>query len=154
MILVSACLVGKNVKYNGKNNKNNDVLEYLKDKEYIEFCPEELGGLPTPRSPVEIKGGDGLTVFNDEARVVSISGEDYTEAFVKGAKKSLDIALNNNVTLAILKSNSPSCGKNCIYDGSFSNKIINGNGVTAEILLKNNIKVISEHYVKNICNIK
>ena len=150
MILVSACLVGHNTKYNGGNNRNEDVLEFLKDKEYILCCPEQLGGLSTPRLPAEIRNGDGLKVLEGEAEVININGENCTLNFIKGAEETLKLALKNNITVAILKSMSPSCGKACIYDGSFSNKAISGNGVTSQILARNGINVLTEDDVKKI----
>lgn len=134
MILVSACLVGENCKYNGKNNKNDKVIEFLKDKEYIKICPEVLGGLETPRYPSEIQGD----------KVINIKGEDVTEYFQKGAEETLKIAMDNNPSLIILKAKSPSCGCGEIYDGSFSEKLITGNGITCQLLYDNGYKIITE----------
>ena len=136
MIIVSSCLLGKNCKYNGGNNKSNKLIEYLKDKEYIEVCPEVLGGLKIPRQPSEIKNDLDRKVINKEGRNV-------TKYFANGAKKTLKIAKKNHADVAILKSRSPSCGLGKIYDGTFSSKLVDGNGITTELLLKNNIKVIS-----------
>lgn len=147
MILVSACLVGENTKYNGGNNRNEDVLKYLKDKEYILCCPEQLGGLSTPRLPSEIQGGDGATVLANNAKVNNVEGNTVTDEFIHGAEETLKLAKTQNVELAILKSKSPSCGCGKIYNGSFIGKTIIGNGVTAELLLKNGIKVITEEDV-------
>lgn len=139
MIIVSACLCGIDCKYNGGNNKNNKVLQFLKDKEYKMICPEELGGLPTPRIPSEIVLKD-----NGFLSVITKEGKDVTLNFSLGAEKSLEIAKSIGATFAILKSRSPSCGKAIIYDGTFTGRLKNGNGITADLFIKNNIKVISE----------
>lgn len=133
-ILVSACLLGTNCKYNGGNNLNQQVLTFLKGHQIIPICPETLGGLPIPRPPAEIVNG---IVINKEGKSVDIE-------FKKGAEKALKKALEEKVDLAILKANSPSCGSNQIYDGSFSGKKIPGNGVFVKLLKENGIKVITE----------
>lgn len=139
-ILVSACLLGKNCKYNGGNNLNQGVLDFVEGHEAIGVCPEQLGGLSTPRLPAEIVDG---VVTNKEG--VSVDAE-----FRKGAQAALAAALENKVDLAILQSRSPSCGVKEIYDGSFSAKKIKGQGVFAKLLSAHGIKVldaedVSEH---------
>lgn len=135
MYIVSACLVGVNCKYNGENNKEDKIINYLKDRNYVPICPEQLGGLTTPRNPVEIVGDKAL----DE------KGIDYTNHFIKGAKESLKIVqLMNGIEGIILKEGSPSCGSNKIYDGSFSNHKIKGMGYTAKLLKEKKYKVMSE----------
>lgn len=131
-ILVSACLLGKNCKYNGGNNLNQGVLEFIEGYEVIGVCPEQLGGLSTPRLPAEIVAG---LVTNKEG--VSVDNE-----FRKGAQEALAVALENKVDLAILQSRSPSCGVKEIYDGSFSGKKIKGQGVFAKLLSARGIKVL------------
>ena len=131
-ILVSACLLGKNCKYNGGNNLNQGVLEFIEGHEVIGVCPEQLGGLSTPRLPAEIVAG---VVTNKEG--VSVDNE-----FRKGAQEALAVALENKVDLAILQSRSPSCGVKEIYDGSFSGKKIKGQGVFAKLLSARGIKVL------------
>ena len=131
-ILVSACLLGKNCKYNGGNNLNQGVLEFIEGHEVIGVCPEQLGGLSTPRLPAEIVDG---VVTNKEG--VSVDAE-----FRKGAQTALAAALENKVDLAILQSRSPSCGVKEIYDGSFSGKKIKGQGVFAKLLSAHGIKVL------------
>lgn len=144
-IIVSACLLGKKCKYNGKNNFNEKIIEFLEDREYIEVCPEVLSGLSTPRLPSEIEDGfSGDDVIKGRARVFSVEGSDLTDYFISGAEKTLDIALKNEVELAVLKESSPSCGSGMIYDGKFNNKKKIGRGVTSALLEKNGIKVISE----------
>lgn len=134
IILVSACLLGTNCKYNGKNNKNDKVLEYIKDKYVIPICPEVFGGLSIPRIPSEIKDN---SVINKE-------GIDVTKYFVNGSKKTLDIAKALDIKKAILKQKSPSCGCGKIYDGTFSGNIIDGDGITTRLLKENGIEIITE----------
>ena len=131
-ILVSACLLGTNCKYNGGNNLNQSVLGFIEGHEVIGVCPEQLGGLSTPRLPAEIVDG---VVTNKEG--VSVDNE-----FRKGAQEALAVALENKVDLAILQSRSPSCGVKEIYDGSFSGKKIKGQGVFAKLLSARGIKVL------------
>ena len=134
MKLVSACLLGVNCKYDGSNNRNEKVISLLKDEILIPVCPEQLGGLSTPRVPSEIKGD----------RVYSIEGKDLTENFIKGAKETLRIAKLYGVKEAIFKDGSPSCGVNYIYDGTFKGVRIKGKGITTRLLEREGIKVISE----------
>ncbi|CEH35743.1 DUF523 domain-containing protein [Romboutsia lituseburensis] len=144
MILVSACLLGINCKYNGDNNKDFKVLEYLKDKEFIIVCPEQLGGMSTPRDPSEIIRLDGDAVINGETSVITNKRLDVTKKFKLGANETLKIAKLYNCKEAILKEGSPSCGSNYIYDGTFTGKKRDGIGVTTSLLKHNGIKVISE----------
>lgn len=132
-ILVSACLAGVDCKYNGGNNETKKIIELIKNNDVILVCPEQLGGLKTPRDPAENIGN----------KVITDKGVDVTKEFNKGAEEVLKLAQKFNVKKAILKSRSPSCGMGKIYDGTFSGKQIDGNGVTAELLLKNGIEVIS-----------
>lgn len=144
MIAVSACLLGIDCKYSGGNNRNENVIEFVKDKPFIAICPEQMGGLCTPRNPSEIKGGRGEDVLNKKATVISNTGADVTDNFVKGAVESFKLAELSGVDMAILKNGSPSCGSSRIYDGSFSGVKISGEGVTTALFRKNGIKVISE----------
>ncbi len=135
-ILVSACLYGHCCKYDGTSNLLKDkYFQILKNTgRLIPVCPEQLGGLPTPRIPSEIRDGK---VFNQE-------GEDVTAQFELGAEKTLAIARENGVRVAILKQGSPSCGCKKIYDGTFSGNKITGEGVTARKLVENGIPVFDE----------
>lgn len=137
---VSACLVGKNTKYDGGNNYNKYVMEYLKDKDVILICPEVFGGLPTPRIPSE--------QIND--KVINSKNEDVTKQFNDGALISLKKLQEENVTVLILKERSPSCGYKKIYDGTFSKTIIDGNGVFASLALKNGFTIYTESDIENI----
>jgi len=139
-ILVSACFLGINCKYDGTSNKNEKILKLTKDFILIPVCPEILGGLPTPREPAEQK----------EKRVITRSGKDITKYFEKGAKEVLKIVKILKIKKAILKQKSPSCGCGKIYDGTFSGKLIKGDGVTARLLKENKIQVFSEEdFVKD-----
>ena len=135
MILVSACLLGKNCKYTGGNNRHEKVLAWLAGKDYIPFCPEQAGGLSTPRPPSEIRGD----------RVFSVEGNDVTDNFRLGAEKALAVCVEQDVTGAILKEGSPSCGCHLVYDGTFTGKKIPGMGVTARLLQEHGIEVLSEN---------
>lgn len=144
MILVSACLLGINCKYNGNNNKNEKVIKHLNGKLFIPICPEQLGGMPTPRHPCEIIHNGGLDK-KECIKVINNQNKDKTQKFINGANESLKIAKLYNCKKAILKEGSPSCGSNYIYDGSFTSSKINGEGITTSLLKKNGIKVISEN---------
>ena len=147
MIIVSACLLGENCKYSGGNNKSENVIKYLEDKEYILVCPEQLGGLSTPRNPSEIityGNKDGNDVLSGCTKVLSNKGIDVTKNFIQGAEETLKIAKEHNAKTAILKAGSPSCGYKKIYDGSFLGNKIQGMGVTAAILNKENISLLDE----------
>lgn len=132
-VIVSACLLGEPCRYDAKSCPNEEVLEYLKDKQVFAVCPEVLGGLTTPRSSCEIVCGE----------VISKEGIHRTQEYIKGAKEVLALANSNHIDTAILKSKSPSCGYGEIYDGSFSFKLVKGNGICAEMLVNNGIKVIN-----------
>ena len=136
-LLISACLMGFNCKYNGRNNAlPEDVLQALRRRyRLIPVCPEAAGGLPTPRAPSERLG----------SRVINRDGQDVTAAFQRGAELAVRLAERFGTRFALLKSNSPSCGNGTIYDGSFSGRLVPGDGVTAEYL-KNKSLIISENY--------
>lgn len=131
-IMVSACLLGENCKYNGGNNFNKNVIEFVKEHEVVAVCPEVLGGLSVPRNPAEIVNGVVMTKEH-----ISVDQE-----FRKGAEIALKQALDEQINMAILQPRSPSCGIKQIYDGSFSGKLIEEKGVFAEMLSKAGIKLI------------
>lgn len=138
MYIISSCLVGVNCRYDGKNNIDSRLVEMVNSGKAIALCPEILGGLLIPREPCEIvKNSKGISV-------VGKSGEDYTEAFTLGAKKTLEICRIVGVNGAILKSRSPSCGSSEIYDGRFSGVTIKGSGLTASLLRSDGIEVYDE----------
>lgn len=134
MKLCSACLLGIDCKYNGNNNSNDKIIELSKKEELIPVCPEQLGGMSTPRIPSEIKGD----------KVLSWNGLNITEKFEKGANEVLKIAKLYGVKEFIGKQGSPSCGCGKIYDGTFSNKLKKGNGITASLLKKEGFKITTE----------
>ena len=138
MYIVSACLLGDNVKYNGGNNYTEKVVEFLKDKEYITVCPEVEGGFPCPRDPAE-RVGD---------LILNKKGKDITEPFISGARRCAERVTEtvplDQIDGAILKARSPSCGEGVIYDGTFSGVLIRGDGVFTEILKELGIRVITE----------
>jgi len=142
-ILISACLVGINCKFNGENNLlNKDVLDEISKRFHLLFvCPEVYGGLSTPREPAEMKNG---------AVVCKFSGKDVSKNFKSGAEICLRIAKLNGCKKAILKSKSPSCGSGQIYDGSFSKRLILGDGITAKLLKENEILVYGEDEIAGL----
>ncbi len=133
-VLCSACLLGINCRYNGESKSNDKVIELAKKEILIPVCPEQLGGLSTPREPAEQQG----------ERVITKSGREVTENFLRGAEQVLKLAKLLNIKEAVLKQKSPSCGCGKIYDGTFSDRIIKGDGVTTDLLKKNGIKVVTE----------
>jgi len=143
LYLISGCLCGVNCKYNGKNNLNKICLKLLEEGKAILVCPEQLGGLTTPRIPAEIIGS-AEGVLKGTGKVVNKNNIDVTKEFIKGAMETLNIAKKSNIKEAILKEGSPSCGVNCVYDGSFSGNKIKGHGITAKLLKENGIEVISD----------
>ena len=133
-ILVSACLMGYNCRYKGDNCLCDKVMALQEDNELIPVCPEQEGGLPTPRDPSEIV----------KDKVISKSGKDVTAGYTKGAEFALKLAQDNKIDLAIMKAQSPSCGCGVIYDGTFTGNKIPGNGITSQLLIDNGFKVITE----------
>lgn len=148
-ILVSACLLGLNCKYNGENNLNTECLDLLKKHQLVPVCPEQLGGLCTPRAASEIIDGTGESVLEGLSKVVDKEGIDETAGFLQGAFETLKLYNTFECELAVLKARSPSCGRGKIYDGTFSGTTRAGNGVTVELLLRNGIKVLTEEELKN-----
>ena len=134
MKLCSACLLGIKCRYDGNVKKNNKVIKLTKKEVLIPVCPEQLGGLTIPRESTEIKKG----------KVFTQSGKDVTENFQKGAQEVLKIVKLLDIKEAIFKTKSPSCGSGQIYDGTFSGKLTQGDGITTRLLKKNNIKIITE----------
>lgn len=137
MILVSACLLGMNCKYDGGNNYNQKVFDLVKEGKAIPVCPEQLGGLSTPRIPSEVKVIDG------KRYVITKEGKDVTKEFERGAMEVVNMAKKLNVEKVILQPRSPSCGVGKIYNGDFNKTLIDGNGITAELLIQNGIDVIT-----------
>ena len=144
MIIVSACLAGCRCRYDGGQKTDPRIERLVARGLAIPVCPEQLGGLATPRSPCEIPNGAGADALLGQARVFSRDGEDVTENFLKGAHETLRICKMTGAKAAVLKAQSPSCGCGLIYDGTFSGKKREGDGVTAALLRKNGIQVLSE----------
>ena len=144
-ILVSACLLGINCVFDGSSNINKLILELMEKHLLIPVCPEQLGGLSTPRDPQDIIQGSGEDVLLGKAKVVTINGKDVTENFKKGASEVLEVAKINKVKIAIFKENSPSCGVHFIYNVKHNQKFkTSGKGVTTALLLENGLRIISE----------
>ena len=147
MILISACLAGLNVRYNGTNSLDEKIQKLLLENKAVTVCPELLGGFSTPREPAEIVGGNGEDVLDGKATVIERSGRDVTELYLKGAYATLQKALEVGATQVVLKENSPSCGSAEIYNGEFNGTKIVGEGVTTALLRRNNIVVLSEENI-------
>jgi uncharacterized protein YbbK (DUF523 family) len=142
-MLVSSCLLGAGCAYDGHSRKNPRVLEFCSGKKFTPVCPEVLGGLGCPRETHEILGGSGSDVLKGKARVVSFSGVDRTDLFLKGAEEVLKIARNSGCSTAVFKENSPSCGVKRVYSGNFDSTKVPGHGVTSAILENAGIRVVS-----------
>lgn len=139
-ILVSACLLGVSCRYDGKAKPVKEVIALKEKYNLIPVCAEIMGGLPTPRIPCEIKNG----------RAVNRNGEDKTDEYVRGAEEVLRLARLFGCDTAVLKARSPSCGNGEIYDGSFSGRLISGDGICAELLKANGIKIFNETQISEI----
>ncbi|WP_222927957.1 DUF523 domain-containing protein [Colwellia ponticola] len=137
-ILVSACFLGDRVRYNGivKTLEDKLLLQWQQQGRLISICPEVISGLPVPRPPAEIN--------QTTKQVMTIDSVDVTEQFNEGAQKALLLCQRHNISFALLKESSPSCGSSSLYDGTFSQQKIKGEGVTTQLLRKNNIEVYSE----------
>ncbi|MBL4561597.1 MAG: DUF523 domain-containing protein [Labilibaculum sp.] len=148
MIIVSACLAGCECRYDGKNNEVPEIKNLVLKNKAIALCPEELGGLSTPRMPCEI------VKINTEFRVIGQDHNDYTNQFTKGAEIVTNVAKALNCKTVILKANSPSCGYGKIYDGSFTGKYRKGNGITSQLLTNNGVQILNEENFHSILNNK
>ena len=147
-VIVSACLLEVNCKHDGGNNFSRELVDELFDKAVlIPVCPEQLGGLPTPRIPAEIAGEEGYSVLKGKAGVYNRAGMEVTSSFLKGAEETLKLARLYRINAALLKSGSPSCGSGRIRDGSFRGVWKTGDGVTTAILKENGIEVYTEEEV-------
>jgi uncharacterized protein YbbK (DUF523 family) len=144
LLLVSACLVGIPCQYHGGSCPHGLLQALAVQGHILPLCPEVMGGLPTPRPPAEIQGGDGGDVLEGRARVVNAEGKDVTAEFLAGAQKALRVAHRWGIKVAVLKARSPSCGVGQIYDGSFSGRLVKGDGVTVALLKREGIIVIEE----------
>ena len=149
-ILVSSCLIGKKCSYDGEARTDSNVQSICKRHACVNVCPEVEAGLGCPRERHEISGGHGGDVLLGTAHVISQSGRDRTGTFLKGAELALKRAARNGVSIAILKSRSPSCGKHEIHAGKFDGTLCDGPGVTAALLKRNGIKIFTEKEIEAI----
>jgi uncharacterized protein YbbK (DUF523 family) len=154
MILVSSCLAGLEVRYNGTHSLDHKISKLIEEHKAIPVCPELLGGFLTPREPAEILGGNGEDVLDGKARVFEKSCRDVTELYIKGAYTTLKMAKEVNANIVVLKEYSPSCGSSMIYNGEFKSKGIVGNGVTTALLKRNGLQVISEKQFSLIISVE
>jgi uncharacterized protein YbbK (DUF523 family) len=153
--LICTCLLDIACPYNGKLSKKrlDPLVLASADYHFVPVCPEQLGGLPTPRKPAEVTGGDGFDVFDGNARVLTEDGEDFTHCFVKGAKAVLEIARVTHATGMVTQRRSPSCSCNGIYDGTFSHTLVPGLGVCAALLHQNNLALMEvDRFEEEILN--
>jgi len=146
-ILISQCFLGDKVRYNGevKSLKHPLITLWQQQQRFIAVCPEVAGGLPVPRPPAEITPKSG--------KVITQTGNNVTEQFNCGAQQALAICQKHQIRFALLKESSPSCGSNFIYDGSFSNKKIAGQGLTSQLLMSAGIRVFSEHFLEELASL-
>ncbi len=151
-ILISACLAGKRVRYDGKKLpiKKNQIYQWYRQGRLVIVCPEVSGGLHIPRPAAQIVGGTGHDVLSGNARVIDIDQNDVTRSFVKGAHDTLLLAQKCNIRVAVFKEKSPSCGVGQIYDGTFSSSLMPGSGVTVALLKENNVQVFSENTLDQV----
>lgn len=144
-LLVSRCLLGHRVRYDGGAHGPYDLLQHWQDEgRIVPLCPEVAGGLPTPRPPAEIPGGQGDQVLDGQRPVLTDSGADVTAAFVAGAEIALLLVRQHGLRVAVLKARSPSCGNTHNYDGSFTGRLVAGEGVTAALLRRAGVRVYNE----------
>lgn len=148
MFIISACLCGVNCKYSGGHNFNKKIFDIFKNGNGVLICPEQLGGLSTPRVPCEIVGGSAEDVLKGNAEVISKDGHKCTEEFIKGAEEALRIAKAIGAKKAILKAKSPSCGCGSVYSGEFNGEIVKGDGITTLLFKENGINVETEEEYK------
>lgn len=149
MLLVSACLIGEPVRYDGKSCLNILLKQLLINKKAHALCPELLGGFTTPRLPAEIVGGTGQDVLDGKAKITDSSGLDVTTLYLKGAYRTLEIAQHIKASCVVLKENSPSCGSQKIYNGTFQGEKIVGTGITTALLQRHGFEVISEKEIED-----
>ena len=144
-ILVSRCLLGHRVRYDGGASGPFDQLQqWIVEGRVVPLCPEVAGGLPTPRAAAEIPGGQGAEVLDGSVRVITTEGDDVSAEFLSGARQALALVQQHGIRIAVLKANSPSCGNLLTYDGTFSGVKVSGEGVTAALLGRHGVRVFNE----------
>jgi len=153
-LLVSACLLGDPVRYDGRSKllRDEGLERLMAQGRIVRYCPEVAGGLPVPRPAAEIQGGDGDAVIAGMARVRTGEGEDVSDCFIAGAEQTLELCRQQQVSVAVLTEGSPSCGSSRIYDGSFTRRSIAASGVTTALLRQHGIKVFSQHQLAAAIN--
>lgn len=154
-VLVSACLLGDKVRYDGRSlSTSSPILQRWIDMgRVISICPEVSSGMSIPRVPAEIDGGDGYDVLKGNMSVIEKTGNNVTEDFLRGANNALSLCQAEQITVAVLTEFSPSCGSSSVYSGDFSGRRVNGVGVTAALLINNGIKVFSQHELTEANNL-
>lgn len=152
-VLVSACLLGRPVRYNGSAKTLEDALldRWVSEGRVVSVCPEVMAGLPTPRPPAEIANGEsGAAVIERDGRIVEADGNDVTDAYLAGARIALEHAVRHDCRYALLTDGSPSCGGSFIYDGTFKSRRIDGEGVTAALLRQHGITVFTQTEISSL----
>lgn len=146
-ILVSACLLGEPVRYDGRSKKiENTILKQWRDEgRLVIVCPEVNGGLAVPRPAAEITSGSAADILDGHGTVMTQAQDDVTKYFLRGAEHALALCQQHAINVAILKENSPSCGSSKVHDGSFSHSLVAGEGITTALLRRHGIRVYSEH---------
>jgi uncharacterized protein YbbK (DUF523 family) len=145
MIVVSACLLGFNCRYDGESRPDEELLSSTLRKLFVPICPEQIGGLPTPRAPSEISDGDGLDVLEGRSRIIDISGRDVTNCFLRGANEAMRLVELLEISTAIMKEKSPSCG---VCHIKKNGSTVRGSGVTSALFAKKGIRVIPSDRIK------
>lgn len=144
-VLVSACLLGQPVRYDGRSSGHPDLLQrWQSEGRVVPLCPEVAGGLATPRAPAEIPGGQGSAVLDGDTQVITVDGENVSAQFLAGAQRALELVRRHRIGIAVLKSGSPSCGNVQTYDGTFSGSKVSGEGVTTALLRREGVLVFNE----------
>ncbi|WP_282340249.1 MULTISPECIES: DUF523 domain-containing protein [Pseudomonas] len=153
-LLVSRCLLGQRVRYDGgAHGPFSPLQQWQAEGRVVAVCPEVAGGLPTPRPPAEIPGGCGAEVLDGRLPVLTVDGADVTAAFVRGAEVALALVRQHGIRLAVLKARSPSCGNLQNYDGSFSGTLVEGEGVTAALLRQAGVRVFHEGQLAEVAQV-
>lgn len=153
MIVVSSCLAGIKVRYNGTHCLHTKIQQLIQEQKAVAVCPELLGGFQIPRESAEIIGGNGYDVLEGKAKVMEKSGKEVTNLYIEGAYKTWELVSGLQASIVVLKENSPSCGSRMIYNGEFLNKRIEGVGVTTALLRKKGIQVLSEEELSELVQI-
>ncbi|MFO8061261.1 MAG: DUF523 domain-containing protein [Bacillota bacterium] len=141
--MVSACLLGVACAYDGRPRRDGQLLEGLAGRCILPVCPEQLGGLPTPRTPAEITGGGGSEVLRGRARVLIATGDDVTRQYLRGAREVCRLAEELGTSEAVLKPGSPACGPESHYDGTFTSRRVEGMGVAARALWERGVRILT-----------